>query len=43
MKPKTYIETKQMLDWMTKNIPKGKESEFIREATRRYSKVYKIK
>jgi len=31
MKKKMYIETEESLDWMRKNLPNHKESEFIRK------------
>lgn len=32
MKTKNYIETEASLEWLAKNVPKQKESLFIREA-----------
>lgn len=34
MKNKTYRETLSSLKWLAKNVPKQKESEFIREAVK---------
>ena len=33
-KTKNYTEDTESLDWMTKNVPKQKESQFIRDAVK---------
>lgn len=35
MKNKNYIETETSLEWLAKNVPKQKESQFIRDAVRK--------
>ncbi len=40
LKRKNYMETTETLDWLTKNVGKQKESEFIRDAVEQ--KIKKI-
>ncbi len=41
MKRKLYIEDEKTLTWLAKNVPKMKESEFIRTAVK--EKIQRIK